>query len=57
MDGENNSSENGMTIYGCAEFDDYLGNVGVLYPYEHGDLRPKKGQSRLFECVYYIFLL
>jgi len=28
--GENHSSENGAIMYDCVEFEDYLGNVGIL---------------------------
>jgi len=28
--GENNSSESGVIMYDCVEFEDYLGNVGLI---------------------------
>ena len=36
--GENNSSEDGVIMYDCVEFEDYLGNVGLA----------KKGR---FSCI------
>ena len=29
--GENNSSENGAIMYVCVEFENYLGNVGLVF--------------------------